>query len=186
MEFVNIILDARRVEKYEPLMQELKRQQIRKVEIVPCIMIPNIVESISESFKMIIRNAKDAGLKEVCIMEDDVMFPNKNGWNYFLENKPKEFDLYIGGSYLIDNRIEYKSPITKVPEYVGNHCIIVNESYYDTWLSTDPKKHCDTVHAGLGNFYLCFPMVSLQRPGFSANTQVVVNYNSNIPDGYIY
>lgn len=183
---VNVIYDSRRFEKYDLLMSEFESQGIDDYKIWDCIMLPNVVESISESFKMIIQKAKDNGLKEVCLAEDDVMFPNKNGWEYFLENKPKDYDVYIGGSYLVDMNNVYAAPLVKVNEWVGNQLIIVNEKYYDKWLNTNSKDHCDTVHKGLGDFYVCFPFAALQRSGWSANMQTTVNYNNQIPKEYIY
>jgi hypothetical protein len=187
---VNIIFDSRRPEKYDPIIAELKRQDIRDYTIWAACMLPTVVESISESFKMIITKAKRRGLKEVAIWEDDCYFPSEKGWKYFIDNKPENYSIYIGGNYLIDNRLVYAPPIMKVESYVGNHCIIVHESYYDIWLSTNSKDHCDTVHNGLGDFYVCFPFPALQRSGWSSNVQAIVNYNAifntaNL-EGYIY
>jgi hypothetical protein len=188
-----VIYNDYRPEKYDLFMTEFERQKI-EVSIFNCIQNQNhnIVEKISESFKSVIREAKKRGDEEIAIFEDDIMFPNEKGWEYFLKNKPDDYDIYIGGSYMIDNRIEYKPPIVKVPTYVGNQCIIVNERYYDTWLNTDSKEHCDSVHKD-GLFYLCFPMIALQRPGWSANhsngTNQIVNYNpyiTNVNPEYIY
>lgn len=183
---INVIHDFRRVEKKEQFTYELNRQGIFKFKIWEAVMLPNVVESISESFKMIIRDAQLRELPEVCIMEDDVYMPSKHAWQYFIEHKPKEYDVYLGGNYLLDNRIEYAAPLVKVNEYVGNHCIIVNERYYDTWISTDSAKHCDTEQKGKGEFFVCFPFIALQRSGWSANSQAVVNYNSILPEHYIY
>lgn len=184
-----VIYNSYRPEKYDLFMGEFERQKI-DVEIFHCEQNQNynVVEKISESFKTVIREAKERGDKEICIFEDDILFPSENGWEYFIENKPENFSVYIGGNYVVDNRLKYKPPIIKVDVWVGNHCIIVNESYYDIWLNTDSKLHCDSVHAGLGNFYACFPYPALQRTGWSANTQTVVNYNSPrvLPPEYIY
>lgn len=182
---VIVIYDSRRPEKYPLFIEELRLQSINEFEVHPATVLSHsVVESISESFKSVIRSAKENKDKEVCILEDDIMFPSTKSWQYFLENKPEKFDIYIGGSFVIDNRIEYKPPIVKVNNYVGNHCIIVNESYYDMWLATDSKKHCDTVHE-CGEFYVCFPFVALQRKGWSANNGTLVDYNHKIPKEYI-
>lgn len=181
-----IIYDDRKPDKKELFLAELKKQWIFHFEIFPCIVLPNVVESISESFKSVIRSAKKNGDTEILIMEDDICFPNEGGFEYFMNWKPKDYDVYLGGSYLIDNRITYSVPIVKVSEWVGNHCIIVSERYYDTWLSTNSKLHCDTVHSGLGEFYVCFPFPAIQRVGFSANNQAVCDYNQQLPEGYIY
>lgn len=184
-----IIYNNHRPEKYDLFVAELERQKLYDWEIFHCEKNQKrvIVESISESFKSVIREAKEKGEKEIAIFEDDIMFPNVKGWDYFIKNKPDVFDIYIGGSYAIDNRIEYKAPITKVDWYVGNQLIIVNESYYDTWLNSDSTQHCDSVHKK-GLFYLCWPMVALQRSGWSSNSQSVVNYNYILKEHpeYIY
>lgn len=174
-----IIYNNHRPEKYDLFVAELERQKIYDWEIFHCEKNQKrvIVESISESFKSVIREAKEKGEKEIAIFEDDVMFPNQNGWEYFIKNKPLNYDIYIGGTYFDDDKTNFKPPIVKVNEYVGNQCIIVSERYYDTWLNSDSSQHCDSVHNGKGDFYLCFPMIALQRPGWSCNSSAVVNYN---------
>ena len=78
---VNIIYDSRRFEKYEPLMNELARQDIVDYKIWDCVMLPSVVESINASHKMITRDAKENGDKESIIWEDDCWIPAADGWN---------------------------------------------------------------------------------------------------------
>lgn len=183
---LNILYDDRRYERYHPLMGELERQGIYDFQFWPAILKPTVVESINAGFKAIVRWAKEQGLKEVAIAEDDVFFENANGWLYFLNRKPKSFSIYISGSYLKDNRIEYKSPVTKVSAYVGNHCIIIHESYYDTFLSVPDNEHIDVAQNDLGDFWLCYPMAAFQREGFSSNNRVVCDYNKVLSNEDIY
>lgn len=188
---INVIYDNRHSEDYERLIKEFNEQGCCYKFWEAEVYAHSVVESISASFKKIITWAKQNEMDEVIIAEQDLFFTSPNSWKYFLENKPKEFDVYIGGSYLIDNRNEYKAPLVKVNEWVGNHLIIVNKRYYDTWLNTNSKLHCDTAQSGLGEFYLCFPMIALQRAGLSANHQgnQIVNYNpliTNTFPEYIY
>jgi hypothetical protein len=184
---VNIIYDSRRFEKYEPLMNELVRQDIVDYKIWDCVMLPSVVESINASHKMIIRNAKENGDKECIIWEDDCWIPAADGWEYFLKNKPNDFDIYIGGTYSLNEPDVWKPPLQKVNNYVGNHCIIVHEKYYDRFLSVGDKLHIDTAQEGLGDFYVCFPFAAIQRPGFSANNPgEKVNYNTELKERYVY
>ena len=183
---VNIIHDNRRIEKYGHLLDELIQQGITNYRIWDIVLMPNVVESINASHKQIIKWAKDNKQKEVCIFEEDVMFSYPNGWQYFLKNKPENFDVYIAGSYLTDNRYNWEYPLVKVNSWVGSHCIIVAEKYYDTLLSLSNTDHIDTANEGLGDFYVCFPFPCLQRPGFSANNMAVVDYNAALPNEYIY
>jgi hypothetical protein len=183
---INILFDDRRYERYHPLMEELERQGIENFRFWPAILKGNVVESINAGFKQIIQWAKDEGLKEVIICEDDVYFPAADGFEYFLKRKPKSFDIYIAGSYLKDNRIIYESPITKVNAYVGNHLIIVHERYYDTFLSVPDNEHVDVAQSDLGEFYLCYPMAALQRKGFSSNNKICCDYNELLNKEDIY
>ncbi len=182
-----IVYDNRRPEKYDLFVHEMKRQGIEDYEIFHAVRLTHsVVESISESFKEVLKQAKENNEECICIFEDDIWFPNENGWKYFLQNKPNEFDVYIGGNYLTDNRLIYEAPLVRCNEWVGNHCLIINERYYDTWLNTDSKLHCDGAQSGLGDFYCCFPFPALQRHGFSLNHNLVVNYNASLPKEYIY
>lgn len=183
-----VVFDNRRMEKLLLFKEQLKNQGIDNYEIFPAIVLTHsVIESISESFKAVIRQAKEDNEECICIMEDDIWFSNENGWKYFLENKPEKYSIYTGGNYLIDNRLIYEPPLVKCNEFVGNHCIIIHNSYYDIWLATDSKLHCDSAQSGKGEFYSCFPFIALQRAGnFSLNHKEFVNYNNIIPKEYIY
>lgn len=184
---LNIIYDDRNFDRLPYLLEECERYGIEYKIWAACIDKKTVLESITESFRQIIQWAKDEGLKEVMIGEDDLTFPCNGAWEYFLKNKPNDFDVYVGGSYLIDNRWEYKPPVVKVNEWVGNHLIIVHEKYYDKWLASKPDGHIDTEQSGKGDFYVCFPYAALQRPAKSANcNNQMVNYNSIVPKEFIY
>jgi len=182
-----ILYDDRRNEFFPLIVEEMRRQKIVKYNLVSPILANDVVTSINVSQKEIIKKAKERGEKEVCIMEHDIWFPSETGWKYFLENKPNEFDIYLGGTYLIDNSsVQYVSPVTKVNSYVGHHCIIVHEKYYDRFLETPDDTHIDTAQSGKGEFYLCYPMPALQRPGFSMNNKTLVDYNKILEKKHIY
>ena len=184
---VNVLHDSRMFGRLELLLEELKRQGITDYKIWDSVLSDSVIKSINLSQKQIIQDAKDNGLEEVCLMEDDCYFPNEKGWEYFLSNKPKQYSIYLGGSYWVDNRTQYQTRITKVNQYVGHHCIIVHNSYYDTFLSVPEHLHIDTAQANLGDFYLCYPMAALQRESVSANNNYeVCNYNSVLQPNDIY
>ena len=177
---LNIIYDARRHEKYHPLMDELERQCIDDFEIWPCIMYDNVVSSINASHKMIVRDAQEKGLEEVFIAEDDLFFPASDGWEYFLKNKPKptDYDIYLAATYIP----------TDPPKHIcGFHLYCVSSNYYDTFLNAPNDQHIDTAIDNIGgNFVFCYPFPGLQRAGFSANNSMgngqIVNYNSIFRD----
>jgi hypothetical protein len=177
-----------RSEKWQPLKDELDRQRITEYELWQPVLIGNasVHESINRSQKVIVRHAQSEGWKCVCIFEDDIMFPAEDGWQYFLNNIPEKYDIYMGGNYLIDNRIEYVPPLVQVKEYVGNHCIIIHENYYDTFLSVPYSLHIDQAQNGLGDFWMVYPMAALQRPGWSSNNHAQVNYNALLKEENVY
>lgn len=175
---LNIILDSRRIEKYHPLMNELEEQGIEDFELWPCLMFDSIVESINASHKMIVRDAQERGLKEVCIAEDDLMFPAKDGWKYFLDNKPEDYDLYLAATYVVTKPLKH---------ICGFHLYCVHEKFYEKFLSVPDESHIDTVMDSVkGDFVFCYPFAALQRPGFSANNKSVVNYNLILKKEDIY
>lgn len=187
MNIINVIHDNRVFGRIEPLIEEFEKYGIEYKIHEACIDKKTVLESITESFRRIIQYAKDEGLSEIIIAEDDLHFPCDGAWEYFLNNKPDEYDVYVGGSYLIHNEWEYKPTVVKVPEWVGNHLIIVHEKYYDKWLASKPDGHIDTEQRGKGDFYVCFPYAALQRPSKSANcNNQMVNYNSIVPKEFIY
>lgn len=184
---IHLLYDNRpQPDKLPLVMGEFERQALFLHKVWEPIAAKTVVESINLSFKQIIRYAKEKGLPEVCIMEDDIMFTSLGAWDYFLKSKPENFDIYIGGNYLIDDPDSYSPPFIKVNEYVGNQLIVVHEKYYDRFLSVPTLAHVDTIQKGLGDFYVCYPMVALQRPGFSANAGDKVNYNKEIKPEWIY
>lgn len=183
---VHVIYDERRLEKWEPLMQEFKRQGIKEFTVWKPEVRKTAVESINATHKAIVRWAKENKVKELAIAEDDLMFCGDDGWQYFLNNKPDNFDVYISGSYLIDAPEKWEPPLVKVSCWVGNHLIIVHEKYYDRFLSVPDNYHIDTAQGGFGDFYLCFPFAALQRPGFSANSMTQVNYNAQLKPEWLH
>jgi len=183
---LNIIHDDKTIDRLPPLLEQCEKYGIEYKIWQACIDKKTVLESITESFRRIIQEAKDNGLSEVYIGEDDLMLTCDGAWEYFLKNKPDQFDVYIGGSYLIDNQWKYAPPVVKVKSWVGNHLIVVHERYYDTWLSSKSNGHIDTEQDGKGDFYVCFPYAALQRPSMSANNRTFVNYNSILPQQYIY
>lgn len=166
------------------MIAELKRQKIESYEIWPCLLLPNVVHSINSSHKMIVKDAKEKGLVECCIAEDDVMFPNENGWQWFLKNKPPFYDIYAGGSYFPFNKTD-KEGAFRVEQIVGFHLYFIHSRYYDIFLNTPVDQHIDTAQKSK-LMYVCYPMAAVQRPGFSSNNMAVCNYNSSLSKSDIY
>jgi len=174
---LQIIHDIRRPERLVRLMEELAMQGIDNAIIREgTINGPTVEASITKSHKDIIRWAKESGLKEVAVAEDDLMFADQNSWKYFLDNKPESFDLYLAGAYGM-NILRETDSLLWVKSFQGLHCYICTEKYYDTFLGLSDTGHIDVEQEGKGQFAVCRPMVGFQRPGFSATARKEVNYN---------
>jgi hypothetical protein len=114
-------------------------------------------------------------------MEDDVRFTNPNSFKYFLENKPKDFDIYLSGIY-IGEILEDNS----VKSFTGFHCYIVNERFYDEYLSVPDDEHIDRALSNLGKYYVCNPFIAIQYNGFSYNTKMDMNYDDLLRERELY
>lgn len=178
LEIVHIIHDNRLLDRKEPLVAEMARQGIAYKLWEPIEDIHSVVRSINLSHKQIVAWAKKAGQKEVIIMEDDVMFPAADGFQFFLNNKPESFDLYLGCTYLV--------PVSQ-NQICGFHCYMVHGSFYDTFLGVPDNVHIDTImNKYATNRQFCYPFPALQRAGWSANNREKVNYNSVLEEKDIY
>ncbi len=175
MSKLHIIFDDRRIERYHPLMDGLEEQGITDFELHPCTVLPDVVASINASHKAIVRMAKEQGLKEVCIAEDDLMWTAKDSWQYFLSNKPAEFDLYLACSYLPNELI------------CGFHLYIISERFYDKFLAAPDNEHIDVcINDIKGDYHICRPFPALQRKGYSSNNRVDCDYNVVLKETDIY
>ena len=127
---------------------------------------------------MIVQKAKENGDKECCIAEQDLTFTCSTAWEYFLKNKPKEFDLYLAATYI--------PPISN-NKVCGFHLFFIDSSFYEKFISAPDDVHIDTYMDDLkGDYHFCYPFPALQRSGFSANNKAVVDYNKVLKKEDIY
>lgn len=124
---------------------------------------------------MIVRKAKEKGLVECIIAEDDLWLPAEDGWQYFLKNKPNYYDIYSAGNYVAFGRPE-KHGVMKVDCIIGLQLYMIHSRYYDTFLATNSDEHIDGAQKS-ENMYVIYPFAALQRPGYSANNNAQTNYN---------
>ena len=183
---INIIYDDRNPDDYPRLIGEFIKQTVTpKYKFWSCIMDRgSVVKSINASHKMIVQWAKNNNLPYVCVAEQDLEFTCDKAWQYFLEQMPKDFDIYLGCSY-----IKNLNPNTEVVDNLicGFQLYVVASKFYDAFLSVDDSAHIDTAVGDLkGNVKFCKPFVALQRSGFSANNKTIVNYNVVLNEEDIY
>jgi hypothetical protein len=105
------------------------------------------------------------------IGEDDLKFSSPGAWKYFLEKKPKDFDIYLGGIFLgqpDENNI--------VKEFTGMTLYCIHSRFYDTFLNTPEDEHIDRALGNLGKYVVCNPFVVTQWDGWSSNTGKMETY----------
>lgn len=124
-------------------------------------------ENVSASHKMIVRDAKNRGLECVLIAEDDLRFSSKRSLEVFAKNIPQSYHLYFGMIFsgtIQDKRI--------VHGFSGLQFYAIHHSFYDVFLSINPKKHLDSClgeMCHLYNYYCTDPFICGAESGYSDN-----------------
>lgn len=145
---VNIIHLKERVEREELYKRECTEQGICHYKVWEGIKNSSFVQTgICQSHKQIIKDAKNRGLQETIIMEDDVKFTSLNAFNYALDNKPKDYDAYFMGISGGDIDEINKTVIG----FSGLFCYMVHERFYDIFLEADEGSHLDRWLSGFNN-----------------------------------
>jgi hypothetical protein len=121
---------------------------------------------VSQAHKQIVRDAKNRKLKETLIMEDDCKFLGPGAFRYFVEHKPLDYDLYLGGVFFG----HIKDGIVK--DFCGMTCYFISERFYDTFLSTNEMDNLDRSLRDKGKYVVCDPFVCTQIGGYSDNKKV--------------
>lgn len=175
------IICGNRAERLPRLYRELEIQGIENYELWQGVFLPSIKKSINLAHKQIVEYANVAGWEEVCIAEDDIEFTHPNSWNYFLNQKPKDFDIYLSMVYLgqpDENGI--------VKDFTGLTLYIVSRRFYETFLSVDENEHIDRALMGLGKYVVCHPFIAKQHNGWSSNTGKMENYDELLKNRQFY
>jgi hypothetical protein len=177
----NILHSPKRTDRIPVLEDELEMQGIDHYNTWHPIHAPTIKESINISHKQIIQWAKDNYLPEVLIFEDDIKFLGEGAIDYYMEQKPKDYDLYLGGIY--HGKIKEDNTVEK---FTALHCYFVHQNFYNTFLSTNSHQHLDHALAGLGKYIVCNPMIAVQQNGYSDNEKSYQNYDQLIKNRNLY
>lgn len=140
-------------------------------------------EGINKAFKNIVRWAKENNLDRVCIGEDDLVFSAPGAWQYYLDNIPDDYDIYLGGVYyaeLQEGRI--------MNGYSGNTLITVHQRFYDFFINIDlplDNKHLDRMlgcFAYEKKYIVCEPFVVSQLEGYSDNLRSPTKHSSYLAE----
>lgn len=170
---VNTINLSHRTDRYENIQKQFSEQGVKDFKIWPGIVDEQIIQrGISRAHKRIVMDASTKGLPEVCIMEDDCDFLDKNAFDYFIKNKPKEYSLYLGG--LSNGQIKEDGTLTN---FRGMTLYMVAKPFYNIFLSVDERQHIDFALSRTGTtFHVCQPIVCTQLTGFSDNKKKYFSY----------
>ncbi len=176
---IHIIFDNRHNDDYERLLGEFIIQGLTKYHFWDATVLKDsVVKSINASHKKIVQWAKDNGKEYVIVAEQDLTFTCPTAWKYFLDNIPKQFDLYLACTYIV--------PVSN-NKICGFHLYIIHSKFYDKFLSVKDDLHIDTAMDSLeGDYIFCYPFPALQRRGFSANNHTIVDYNKILSKEDIY
>lgn len=159
---VNVIHNPKRKDRFQLLQKEILHQQLTITYWDAVINPIAVVVGISQAHKQIVRWAKENNLPEVCIAEDDVKFFGRGAFNYFVNNKPKDYDLYLGGIFW-----GHIAEDNTVGDFTGMTLYIVNERFYDKFLALREFNNIDRELAFKGKYVVCNPMVVSQHEGWS-------------------
>lgn len=170
---IHIIHLPHRTDRYAHLMQEFQSQGITNYRIWGGILDKQIpFRGINLAHKQIVQYAKETGLPEILIGEDDLKFTCSRSFQYFLENKPQDYDLYLSSVYngllLKDNTVQH---------FCGMTLYFINQRFYDIFLSVPEVNNIDAVLRNKGRFVVCNPFTAIQINGFSDHKSKNCNYD---------
>jgi len=164
---LNIIHLKHRNDRRILLDKELEEQNISEYKIWDGIIDPLIAaRGISQAHKQIVYHAKEQRLSEVLICEDDVHFTAVGAFDFFIKNKPDDFDIYLGS---ISDGIIKKD--NSVDDFTGTTIYIIKEAFYEIFLSLSENLNIDRALTNRGKFIVCNPFIAIQHNGFSDNTK---------------
>lgn len=195
---LNIIHLENRLDREQSFMEEMNRQNIA-YKVWPGVTTHKEYtnhRNISNAHKQIVRDAKEKGLPQVIIAEDDIKFSSAGAWKYYLENTPKEFDLYCGLIYAGEVSPLKKGIISTTNRIIStkgmsgtNTLYTISSGFYDFFLAIDESKHLDRELGRFGNinqYYVCNPMVCSQSGGWSDNHMKELTYEAYLENIKLY
>lgn len=168
-------------DRFNSFTKEMNEQGVGNYKVWDGIHDTNKIRAISRAHKRIVQYAKENGLPEICIAEDDIVFLEKGAFEYYLRNKPAEFSIYMGGLSNILNRME-----DFILDFRGLTLYTIHESFYDRFLSVPEDINIDAGLKNMGKYYLCTKVVCTQRAGYSYHKKRHKDYSHLLKQYDIY
>lgn len=184
----NIIHNITETERFQLLIQQIEKQKINPV-IWTGMLGFETKTNISKAHKQVVKWAKEKGKSKVLIMEDDVLFYADDGYDYFLENEPPDYDIYLGGLYYSKEKISEQNK--KVKQFNGLHCYMLHSRFYDEFLNIDETQSLDIALGNLAAIGQCkikcvYPFAALQQEIFSTNLNYKINNERILREYKVY
>lgn len=178
---LNIIHLPHRLDRYGHLVDQLISQNIIDYKIHEGIICEPVCTGISRSFKKIVQDAKEKELEMVTIGEDDILFTAPGAWQYFLDNIPPYFDMYIASYYsgleTYNHRIE---------DFRGLTLSIIHSKFFDKFLSMPEDKNLDHALSFKGEYFVSPLFPAIQCAGYSDQMKKYVDYTNKMPEHKLF
>jgi len=160
---LHIIHLSNQVDRIEGLLADLKVQGLTNVRFWEGIIVPERPSlGIARAHKQIVQFAKDAKLESILIGEDDLEFTAPGAYQYFMEQTPLDFDLYLGtisGGKINDDNL--------VTDFSGLHFYTIHNRFYNEFLATPEMGALDRCLKGRGRYVVCDRLVVMEREGLN-------------------
>lgn len=138
---LNILHPKSRTDRYELLMKQLEEQGIVNYKLWDNPIGQSMQERrgyVNSGHRKIVAFAKENALPYITIAENDITFFDKGAWNYYWDNLPESYDLYLGMVYV--GTVENARLISDAS---GFTLYTIHSRFYDFFLSISPDKHID-------------------------------------------
>lgn len=133
----------------------------------------NTKKAINKSHKQVVKYAQENNLREICVCEDDLKILHPEGFKYFIECKPKEFDLYCGILFVGETK-DGKA----CGQFSGGTTIyFIHQRFYEFFLSIEENSHVDrevSKYSKQFDFYVTPKIWCTQLGGFSDNSRKTI------------
>ena len=184
---LNILHLKRRQDRYDNLMKQLASNNITHYTIWEGYDEPkNVKQAISKGHRHIIGLAREQGLKNCIIAEDDVCFTHPNSYQYFLDQTPDDYDLFFGLVYS-GNVNEENRVMTGMSGIMTLYNI--NSRFYDFFLDQPNDQHIDRWFGNFCHqykFYVVPKYCVYQLGGYSDNLKRKMWYDVYLDGKELY
>jgi hypothetical protein len=183
MNIVNVINLDRRTDRLYSICRQSKWQGFA-IQFWEGIEETPVHKGVCMAHKRIVRDAKERRLDRVIIAEDDLIMSAGGSWDYYIQQMPPVFDLYMGMIYtgeVVNNRI--------VSSFSGTTLYTVGENFYDKFLEVPDESHIDRAlgrDCHKNNYIVPDQYVCYQSGGYSDNGKVTYYYDEMMRNKKFY